>query len=242
MTNPPQPPQPPQAPQPPTPAAASQPSQPEGSPQELSQPQEPNQPQEAEQQAPNLGTPVAHPSDKPTEEPAKPTISEATPQPPEPPSTPTPDDTAIVSMLSRLINTQRAHGQKFMLFYTTSIGDAGVHEFDNIDDLVSKIREYEGEDVTLFPVMGWRMRISKPPMRYLLTPFGNLPLFEMPTLDNVSDDDAYMGEATVPMTAPTSSPDERGATPEDEDVIWDSQSYDESETLVAEDETEDEET
>jgi len=69
-----------------------------------------------------------------------------------------------------------------------SAGDYYVEEFETVVLLKDRLRALIDQDVSVFCFQGVRLKISKPPMRYLMTPDGNEPLFDPPG-DNLEEDD-----------------------------------------------------
>lgn len=49
--------------------------------------------------------------------------------------------------------------------------------FTTVDELRTRLTDLVNKDVSVSCFRGQRLSISKPPMRYLMTPEGNLPLF-----------------------------------------------------------------
>ncbi|NBT75195.1 hypothetical protein EBZ80_18575 [bacterium] len=81
-------------------------------------------------------------------------------------------------------------------------GELGVESFDTRDELVARIKALVDHDVTVFSFAGIRLNISKPPFRHLLTPWGNLPLFDIPKESLEPDDTGYLGFDPIHLEAP----------------------------------------
>ena len=90
-------------------------------------------------------------------------------------------------------------------------GELCVESFDTIDALTARIKALIDRDVTVFSFAGEQLKISKPPFRHLLTPWGNFPLFEIPKENLEPDDTGYLGLDPVHLEAPPEikAPDNR---------------------------------
>jgi hypothetical protein len=81
-------------------------------------------------------------------------------------------------------------------------GDFTVEEFDALDKLAARLKELVDRDVSVFSFAGVRLAVSKPPFRHLLTPWGNLPLFDIQKDNLVPDETGYLGVDPVHLEAP----------------------------------------
>jgi len=81
-------------------------------------------------------------------------------------------------------------------------GDFKVEEFDALEKLTTRLKELINKDVSVFSFAGVRLNISKPPFRHLLTPWGNMPLFDISTDSLEPDDTGYLGIDPVHLEAP----------------------------------------
>ena len=71
-------------------------------------------------------------------------------------------------------------------------GTFATEQFDATEQMVARLKELVHRDVSVSCFCGVRLNISKPPMRYLMTPTGNLPLFDAdPVIE--PDDTGYLG-------------------------------------------------
>lgn len=61
-----------------------------------------------------------------------------------------------------------------------------------VEEAAARLRELVNKDVSVACFKGVRLNVSKPPMRYLMTPEGNIPLFDTdPVIE--PDDTGYLG-------------------------------------------------
>lgn len=96
-------------------------------------------------------------------------------------------------------------------------GDFVTESFSDLAALTFRLKELIDRDVSVSCFKGARLRISKPPYRYLLTPDENVPLYEVPT-DLEPDDTGYLGvdpahledppQVQTPNMSPAAQPDE----------------------------------
>lgn len=71
-------------------------------------------------------------------------------------------------------------------------GDFITESFVTLPELTQRLRELIDRDVSVSCFKGDRLKISKPPFRYLMTADSNVPLWEAP--DNIEEDETgYMG-------------------------------------------------
>ena len=95
-------------------------------------------------------------------------------------------------------------------------GTFATEVFSTVDELRTRLTDLVNKDVSVSCFRGQRLHISKPPMRYLMTPEGNLPLFAAEqTIE--ADDTGYLGvdpanfedppQLNVPHTPTTGSDD-----------------------------------
>lgn len=89
-------------------------------------------------------------------------------------------------------------------FYAVVLHSDGVfatEEFDSVEAMVARLKSLVDQDVSVSCFGGTRLSISKPPLRHLLTPWGNHPLFEFP--ENLEPDDSgYLGVDPINMQDP----------------------------------------
>lgn len=73
-------------------------------------------------------------------------------------------------------------------------GDYRTYTFNSLAELVAYVRGLVDHDTSVFCFAGTQLKISKPPLRYLLTPWGPQPLFDLPQEANLeADDTGYLG-------------------------------------------------
>jgi hypothetical protein len=82
---------------------------------------------------------------------------------------------------------------KFYAAVLSSDGSYATEEFDTLDELQARLTELVDRDVSVFSFAGVQLKVSKPPFRHLLTPWGNKPLFAVPTDNLEPDDTGYLG-------------------------------------------------
>ena len=106
-------------------------------------------------------------------------------------------------------------------FYAVILDAAGlftVEEFDTLDKLVARLKALVDHDVSVFSFAGTQLKVSKPPFRHLLTPWGPQPLFTVQAEQLEEDSSGYLGidpinfeeppQIKVPQTKPATSADE----------------------------------
>lgn len=91
---------------------------------------------------------------------------------------------------------------KYYAVILTSFGDFTVEEFATIDELSARLKALVDRDVSVFSFVGTRLQISKPPFRYIITPNGNVPLFDLPTDNLEPDDTGYLGVDPIHLENP----------------------------------------
>lgn len=92
--------------------------------------------------------------------------------------------------------------ERYYAAILTADGDFKVEEFSERDALVVRLKELVDRDVSVFSFAGVRLPISKPPFRHLLTPWGNIPLFDIPKDSLEPDDSGYMGVDPIHLESP----------------------------------------
>lgn len=101
-------------------------------------------------------------------------------------------------------------------FYLLVLNEEGVIEryrYDTDAQLQTRLRELiDVRDVQVFPFLGHPLAISKAPLRYLVTPFGNLPLFDTELRALELEEDGYVGKRYMTQVIP----DTDGVVVEDE--------------------------
>lgn len=87
---------------------------------------------------------------------------------------------------------QDAQAPKFSMIVFED-GDFRTQQFNTLDEFTAAIKKLLGTDAHVFPFIGYRMPISKPPLQYLVRPAGDpIPLFDLPSTLTLIDD-GYLG-------------------------------------------------
>jgi hypothetical protein len=81
-------------------------------------------------------------------------------------------------------------------------GDYSCEVFDALPALVERIKELIDKDVSVFTFAGEQLKVSKPPFRHLLTPWGPQPLFDIPKEALEPDDTGYLGVDPIHLAEP----------------------------------------
>ena len=108
-------------------------------------------------------------------------------------------DGAVGSLMSAVLNQQRAVGMKFHMLLVPELTAPTIQTFDRVEDLRSAIQENLGTSAYVYCFMGHVLRITKGPFRFLQTPYGAIPLHDVPTPDAQETDDGWMGQE-LPLT------------------------------------------
>lgn len=80
-------------------------------------------------------------------------------------------------------------------------GDFATESFQTLPELVARLKELIDRDVSVSCFKGSRLRISKPPFRYLLTPEANVALYDIPE-EIEPDDTGYLGVDPAHLEGP----------------------------------------
>lgn len=89
-------------------------------------------------------------------------------------------------------------------FFATILHPDGEYEcrvFESLKKLVECVKSLVDKDVSVFTFAGAQLKISKPPFRHLLTPWGEHALFDVPTTFE-PDDTGYLGVDPILMADP----------------------------------------
>jgi hypothetical protein len=87
---------------------------------------------------------------------------------------------------------EQGQAEKLYAVILHSDGTFATEAFENIEAMVARLKELIDRDVSVACFSGVRLNISKPPMRYLMTPAENIPLFDTaPVIE--PDDTGYLG-------------------------------------------------
>lgn len=89
----------------------------------------------------------------------------------------------------------------FHVVILQSDGTFSTETFETVDALAERLKALINRDVSVACYRGVRLNISKPPARYLMTPEGNIPLFDTtPVIE--PDDSGYLGLDPIYMEDP----------------------------------------
>lgn len=131
---------------------------------------------------------------------------------------------ALQGLLSQVLNISRLADQKFYLLVVPDDAMPEVLEYQTIEQLVEGIRARLGTASCLFPFLGYRLHISKGPLRWLITPYGQIPLFTSEALSPEPEVSGYVGPDAVDIPLPPTPESQRyahaasEADPEDDDT------------------------
>lgn len=108
-------------------------------------------------------------------------------------------DNAVGSLLTAVLNQRRDVGSKFHMLLIPETELPSLQSFDTIEELKAAIKPKLDTSVHVYCFMGHSLRVTKGPFHFLQTPYGAIPLHEVPT--PTADDviDGWMGTET-PVT------------------------------------------
>lgn len=111
-------------------------------------------------------------------------------------------------LTQQLLNSHATQGFTFYAVVLPEDGPPRVDQYDTIELLQAAITATIGTEVALFPFMGHRLKISKGQWRYLMTPFGNLPLFNVPAPNELEvDETGWVGKQSQELIIPDRPPE-----------------------------------
>lgn len=114
------------------------------------------------------------------------------------------DVPAVHTLISTLLNQTRAADQRYHLVVLPEDDWPRTEEFDDVKDMIARVQELLDTPCHLFPFLGTKLAITKGPNRFLRTPLGALPLFDIPTEGQMDDEDhGWMGPSLDKPQAPT---------------------------------------
>lgn len=118
--------------------------------------------------------------------------------------------------------TQPPEGTKFYAAILYPDGEYKVEEFVDLAGLVSRMKELIDKDVSVFTFAGTQLKVSKPPFRHLLTPWGQQPLFALPQ-EMEPDETGYLGMDPIHLTDPPQLkvPKQKQSFADDSDEFFD---------------------
>ena len=129
-------------------------------------------------------------------------------------------DPAVASLLTQTLNNQRTQQQKFLLLVLAEDDWPRMLEFDDVNQLLAAIKERLGSNCHLFPFLGHRLTITEGPNRFLHTPYGPLPLFDIPEPTDAAETEyGWVGDPLDRPQAPAtdSQEDDEDELPEDDE-------------------------
>lgn len=91
---------------------------------------------------------------------------------------------------------------KFYAVVLTDDGEFCVEEFETLEQLTVRLKNLIDRDVSVFSFMGTRLHVSKPPFRHLMTPQGNIPLFDVKADGLEPDATGYLGVDPIYFESP----------------------------------------
>jgi len=89
----------------------------------------------------------------------------------------------------------------FHVVILSADGTFAAEQFQTAEALAIRLKELVNRDVSVACYRGQRLNISKPPARYLMTPDGNIPLFDEPSAIE-PDETGYLGVDPVHLEDP----------------------------------------
>ena len=127
-------------------------------------------------------------------------------------------DNAVGSLLTAVLNQRRDIGSKFHMLLIPETDLPSLQSFDTIDELKVAIKEKLDMSVHVYCFMGHSLRVTKGPFHFLQTPYGAIPLHDIPTPDDDDVIDGWMGtETPVTEYSLPASEDELATMPEEDD-------------------------
>jgi len=138
--------------------------------------------------------------------------------PPPMPAAPPWADNAVGSLLTAVLNQRRDIGSKFHMLLIPETDLPSLQSFDTIDELKAAIKEKLDMSVHVYCFMGHSLRVTKGPFHFLQTPYGAVPLHDIPSPDDADVIDGWMGtETPVTEYSLPASEDELATMPEEDD-------------------------
>ena len=90
-------------------------------------------------------------------------------------------DNAVSSLMYAVLNQRRDVDTKFHMLLVPESAAPSMHVFDTVDDLRLAVRSHLGTSTYVFCYLGHALRITKGPFHFLQTPYGSIPLNEIPS-------------------------------------------------------------
>jgi hypothetical protein len=102
-----------------------------------------------------------------------------------------------------MIEGGRRVGQKYHIVVLPETEYPRLETFETVPEMIQRIQVLLGDEVSLFPFVGNFMPITKGPHRFLLTPYGPLPLFHIPTPEELEmEATGYVGPTPTEFAIP----------------------------------------
>lgn len=152
---------------------------------------------------------------------------------------------AISALVAQTLNAQRPNSQHFHLIVLFEDRWPEHEEFQDVNVMVTRIRELLGQPCCVFPFLGHFMPITDGQHKFMQTPTGAIPLFDIPDSKTVSKAKFGWvgGEIDTPQTPDSEIPDSVDDTQDvddeeddvddldDDDVIDDTADADDSDVV-----------
>jgi len=125
---------------------------------------------------------------------------------------------AMQDMLRQLMNASAVQGQKYYLVVIPEDAHPRIETFEQIERLQHRIIDLLGQNCSLFPFLGHWLGISRGQWKYLVTPYGSMPLFNIPAPGEIQvDESGWVGEDDQELVIPSVMPEV--GTPESHTVV-----------------------
>lgn len=109
-------------------------------------------------------------------------------------------DGALGSLMSAVLNQKRDVDTKFHMLLIPEAAAPAMHAFDSVEELRVAIKGHLGTSTYIFCFLGHALRITKGPFHFLQTPYGAVPLHDIPSpTDQESLTDGWVGPE-LPIT------------------------------------------
>jgi hypothetical protein len=115
---------------------------------------------------------------------------------------------ALSTLVEQVLAANKLTGQKFHVVVVPEDDMPRVESFDDVSSLMAALKRFLNTENSVFPILGTFMPVTEGPYRFLMTPFGALPLFNMPTPETmVADAHGWMGGVSPGDGRPTPAPE-----------------------------------
>jgi hypothetical protein len=111
----------------------------------------------------------------------------------------------VSDLVQQVLNNQRLSSQMFYLVVLPEDGHPRMEQFSNVTSLIAKLQEWidDESEISVFPFVGNYMPLTKGPNRFLVTPYGPLPLFEIPDPESMEiEEHGYVGPPQPDLPIP----------------------------------------